>query len=637
MRRLPGVFLVACALAPPGAARAARDGAAAVVVVDGDLRLRRADGAQALRVGQPLPAAGGVVARAALRGETIAFQVVVFAGEGAPPVRTVTLALTDPVGPQGARLRAAVLREHYVRIDRRSRNDRFPEESLAWWPGARPSDADVFGDVPDALVPAPIGIGPVAPGPAIPAGALGAFWVDVEVPDAAPPGRYDASATLEGDGVSARFAVAVDVRPTPLPFRAAGAFAYYETERLTTRLGPAGGAIERQLWQLLHAHHIDALAPLTRVADVERLTAVYDGTLFTEAAGYRGPGVGRPPAVVALGSYGTLGAPTPDTLARVDAMIARMPPGPELFLYAIDESCKSPRGGEWKRAFAGHPTPRPVPVAQTCDGPPDRQAVDIAMLSAISFARGTTAAARASGRRAFIYNGMLPRTGVLVLDADPRGLVANGWITATMAIERWFYWESIYWNDDYRGGHGPVDPFVTAESFHNAGGDSSLGDGVLLYPGRQQGKFAASSLGTDAVFPSIRLKAVRRGIQDAGLIALAAREQPDETARLIARALPTALDEADLARRASWETAPLSFEAGRAALRALVTRDAPMTDTEIRSAFDDLAARRRQAVPLTPAPARRDRRIPIALIAALAAVLTLGFAARARYSRRRRS
>ena len=227
---------------------------------------------------------------------------------------------------------------------------------------------------------------------------------------------------------------------------------------------------------------------------------------------------------------------------------------------------------------------------------------------------------------------MLPRTGTLMLDADPRGLIANGWIAATMAIERWFYWESIFWDDDYRGGHGPIDPFVTAESFHNADGDASLGDGILLYPGRQQGKFAASSLGTDAVFPSIRLKAIRRGIQDAGLIALAARERPEETARLIARALPSALDEADLARRASWETAPLSFEAGRAALRALVTRDAPMTDAEIRAAFDDLAERRRRAVPLAPAPARGDRRLPIALIAALAAVLTLGFAARARYS-----
>ena len=141
------------------------------------------------------------------------------------------------------------------------------------------------------------------------------------------------------------------------------------------------------------------------------------------------------------------------------------------------------------------------------------------------------------------------------------------------------------------------------------------------------------------MFPSIRLKAIRRGIQDAGLIALAAREQPDETARLIARALPTALDEADVGRRASWETAPLSFEAGRAALRALVTRDAPMTDAEIRAAFDDLAdaaaagrwRSRRLRHTARSLPAHRP-------IAALAAVVTLGFAGtRALQSPRRRS
>ena len=271
-------------------------------------------------------------------------------------------------------------------------------------------------------------------------------------------------------------------------------------------------------------------------------------------------------------------------------------------------------------------------MAQTCGDPPDRQAADIAMLPAENFARATPTAARAAGRRAFIYNGRLPHTGTLMLDADPRGLIANGWIAAAMAIERWFYWESTFWDDDNPGGHGAIDPFVTAESFHNGDGDAALGDGLLLYPGRQQGRFAASSLGADVVFPSIRLKAIRRGIQDAGLIALAARERPEETARVVARALPAALDEADPAGRASWETAPLSFEAGRAALRALVTRDAPMTDAEIRAAFDDLAVRRRRAVAV-----RGHRRLPIALIVACAAVLTLGFAARARYSRRRRS
>jgi len=404
-------------------------------------------------------------------------------------------------------------------------------------------------------------------------------------------------------------------------------------------MGGDGLAVERQLWQLLHAHHIDGLAELLRVANVDRLAAVYDGTLFTEAAGYHGPGVGLAPAVVALGSYGQLGAPTPDSMARADAMLARLPVGPEIFLYAIDEHCQSPRAGDWRRALAAHPPSRPLPVAQTCDDPPAQQPVDIAMLSAFKFARATTDDARATGRRAFIYNGVLPRTGALVLDADPIGLVADGWIAAAMAIERWFYWESIYWDDDNRGGRGAIDPFTSAESFHNADGDSELGDGILLYPGRQVGRFAASSLGVDAVFPSLRLKAIRRGIEDAGLIALAARERPEEAAQLVGRALPAALDEADPERSASWQTAPLSFGEARMGLRALITRPAPMSDAEVRAAFEDLARRRRAAVPLASVPIGRRAKAMAGLAAAVAALLALaavGFAARARYIRRRR-
>ena len=217
------------------------------------------------------------------------------------------------------------------------------------------------------------------------------------------------------------------------------------------------------------------------------------------------------------------------------------------------------------------------------------------------------------GRRAFIYNGMLPahghadagrrsaRPGRQRLDRGDdgdRALVLLGvdrsGTTTTAAAA------------------AAIDPFVTAESFHNDDGDAALGDGLLLYPGRQQGKFAASSLGTDAVLPSMRLKAIRRGIQDAGLIALAAREQPEETARLIARALPAAWTKRMLGRPRLVGDGAALFEAGRAALRALVTREAPMTDAEIRAAFDDLAERRRRAVPLARASGRGLRRVPIA-------------------------
>jgi hypothetical protein len=306
----------------------------------------------------------------------------------------------------------------------------------------------------------------------------------------------------------------------------------------------------------------------------------------------------------------------------------------DVFLYAIDEQCESPRAAAWKAALAARPAGARVRVGHTCDEPPERQSVDIAMLPGHAFPRAAPAAARAAGRRAWIYNGALPRTGTFMLDAQPLGLVADGWIAAAFGIERWFYWESIFWDDDNKGGRGAVDPFVATETFHNADGDTALGDGLLLYPGRQRPPFEARSLGVPAVLPSLRLKALRRGIQDAALVALAARDAPAETRRLVLAAVPAALDEATDRRPPFWEAEGATFAPARAALRALITTAAPLPQAQARAAFDQLAAARPAAIPL--APKARARRRPGAA-AIFAAVLALGVLITAAASRRRRS
>jgi hypothetical protein len=623
-------MLLLLALAAPRIAVAAPTGAEALAVGD-ELRVRRSDVALARARGQAL-GAGAEVALQAMRGETVAFQVVVVAGDA--DLRSASLSVSPLASSEGGPAPAVeIFREHYLRVDGRSRNDARPAESLGWTPGARPQDARVRGEVPDALLPIALAADPVAAGPAVPARQTGAFWIDVFVPEATRAGAYLGEATVTADGAPlARFRVRVTVLDAVLPFRATGAFVYYEAERLERRIGD-GAAVERQLWQLLHAHHLDALAPLSRPQDVARLSSAYDGSLFREGAGYAGPGAGVPPSVVALGSYGILGEPTPDALARVDAMAAALPASvDDVFLYAIDEQCESPRAAAWKAALAARPAGARVRVGHTCDDPPERQSVDIAMLPGHAFPRAAPAAARAAGRRAWIYNGALPRTGTLMLDAQPQGLVADGWIAAAFGIERWFYWESIFWDDDNKGGRGAIDPFVTTETFHNADGDTALGDGLLLYPGRQRPPFEARSLDVAAVLPSIRLKALRRGIQDAGLVALAARDAPEETRRIVLAAMPAALDEAAPTRPPFWEVEGATFAPSRAALRALVTTSAPLPRAQAREAFDALAAARPAAVPLAPKP--RPRRFGAA--AMLAAVLALGALVTAA-SRRRRS
>src|SRR5262249_46482699 len=152
----------------------------------------------------------------------------------------------------------------------------------------------------------------------------------------------------------------------------------------------------------------------------------------------------------------------------------------------------------------------------------------------------------------WVYNGAMPRAGTLLLDAEPVSLRVDGWIAATRPVGRWFLWETTFWSDDNRGGRGPVDPFTKVESFHNNHGDVALLDGLLVYPGTQVGAFASRSLGFPGVFPSIRLKNLRRGIEDAGYFALARANNPAEADAIARRLVPRALDEASQADPPAW-------------------------------------------------------------------------------------
>jgi hypothetical protein len=635
-----GLVVLAAALTVSTQSKVHAQSGAAVFAVDDETRVRREDVVLVRARGKAVSPAGELALQA-LRGETVAFQLVV-AG-GAAPVDAVTVSVPDLVPADGSapgarRVHADVFREHYLQVNRRSRNRHRPRESLGWEPEARADDAQMMGDVPDALIPIAIDARPVLPPPAVAPGQTGAFWVDLFVPESLPAGEYAAEAQVRGDGaLLARVALKLTVRAPVMPYRVTGAFMFYEAERLDKRMGN-GDAVEPQLWQLLHAHHIDALAQLNRDTDIKRLRAAYDGSLFREGRGYVGPGVGLPPSVVAFGTYGALGGPKDDSIERIEDMNRALPPGiDDVFVYAVDEQCKSTYGADWKEALASRPAGRRVRVGQTCDKPPETQAVDFAMLPGQAFTRAAPGAARAAGKHAWIYNGQLPRTGCLMLDADPRGLIADGWISAAFGIERWFYWESVFWDDDNSGGRGRIDPFTAVETFHNDEGDVALLDGLLLYPGRQEGKFAAHSLGVDAVLPSLRLKALRRGIQDAGLIALAAREHADDVRRIVMERIPRALDEAPPVEKAAWDRPDGSFADAREALRALIANPAPLPLAQARASFQALAEARPAAVGL--AMTRRQYKIRKLAIKAggVMAVGILGLVVLVRLLRRRRA
>ena len=352
---------------------------------------------------------------------------------------------------------------------------------------------------------------------------------------------------------------------------------FFDPGRIEATIGSKTAV--RQYQQLMHAHHLSTIFPIDRAADVQAHAAALTGELFTPAYGYQGPGRGVGASVVALGAYGSLGDPSPARIADVAAILAALErlgiqdrPGElDVFLYAVDEQCESPRGQLWKRALANSEVPalRRLRVAHTCSEPPAAQAVDLVVVSASKYSSRWADEAAERGKHVWIYNGQLPQTGQFLSDGWRVALRANAWIQSAYRIERWFYWESTFWDDSNRGGLGAHDVFAGAETFHNQDGDFCNGDGVLVYPGRQPA-FPAHSADHDGVFPSVRLKQWRRGISDAGYLELGRAVDRDRVERIIRTLVPTALDQARPGPTPAWSTSVQAYEAARRELFGLV-------------------------------------------------------------------
>jgi hypothetical protein len=156
------------------------------------------------------------------------------------------------------------------------------------------------------------------------------------------------------------------------------------------------------------------------------------------------------------------------------------------------------------------------------------------------------------------YNGAPPRAGAMVVDTPAPGLRTWGWIAARYAIPTWYVWDALYWHDRHAAkqrhdaglGHAldRADP-VTFDD----GEDHGNLDGVLAYPGDD----------TAPCRPSLRLEALRRGLEDRALLDAAMACRPDAAAAELARIVPVALGDAPPSGPPAWPADDAAFEAAR--------------------------------------------------------------------------
>jgi hypothetical protein len=205
-------------------------------------------------------------------------------------------------------------------------------------------------------------------------------------------------------------------------------------------------------------------------------------------------------------------------------------------------------------------------------------------------------------KRSCMYNGGRPGSGSLALEDDGVALRQLGWTQFKFRIDRWFVWESTYYNN-FQGGRGETNVLQVAQTFGGTsetpspelgmtGWNYTNGDGVLFYPGTDT-LFPQDSFELPGPLASLRLKHWRRGLQDHDYLTMAERVDPQRTREIVKKLIPKVLWENDIQNPLdptyvhcpiSWSTDPDAWEAARAELAAIITQaERPSTSPPRRS------------------------------------------------------
>lgn len=561
----------------------------------------------------------------AARNETVGFQIIVRtveAGSASLSVKPTKLfALAPPAGNGGSAGREdiaaanlfnqQVFRAHYVQIDSGGYTWGPPTRVLPW-PAA----------YPDALIPMDAPCGPdLDPGPGpvlleqielpVLAGRNQAVWIDTFIAPAVTPGQYSQQLELAIGQARLNLSVELVVHAASLPDKpnidAVGElYAAYEAEGVGRDVNrPAWQAMAQCYQRLAHQHRTVFIErfPKGLAADQQRgyvqaFGPALSGELFTTARGYQGPGlatpvtVWRPPWPQRVDVH--LEAPLSNReLARYQALAKQWQKmvteqrwdQTRYFAYVFDEIDGPPKPGV---EAATHSTylamahQQMARVQQALDAGSPSLPIDLLWTShsnpvqwlgkpgldltgTIRLWAPNAGAAdpqfmgdrSASGNTTWFYHSGHPAVGAHSINASGIEMRTWGVIGARYGFKGQFMWAVNLGSE--------TAPFAQPSYKPD---DDRVGNGVLVYPGNQLPLLGLPS--RPGPIPSMRLKAWRRGLQDAELFFLARQKDAVMANALIRELVPQAL--ADGRGEPSWPAEPARWIEFRRALLAMASQ-----------------------------------------------------------------
>jgi hypothetical protein len=485
---------------------------------------------------QPAPSAVWDGSRIKLfggRNEIVAFQLIVRAtGDGIAALTAGLPALTrrggseaityappaaDPSDTRGRPIQ--IFSVNYMNVQQAS------NATWIYTPGSPAAPAKPTGWKPVQLVPENARAGKGGLPVAVRPGETQSLWFEIYTGRDHPAGVYEGAVALTADGRPVSVPIELEVLDFTLPdSNALTAMVYYESSQP----------------QLYQGHNLDAVyhrfahrqrIELVNAYDAARVTAEagrFDGSDFTPAAGYEGPGQSTGNKVVPASFYspGTGWDDRATAWQRSDAwmsMLATKVPGAITFLYMPDEPSSSQFPGIRTIADNIHSNPGPgkdLNVFVTHSFTSGLQgAVDMWCTAPRSYDPAQAASEKAAGNDWWVYNGGRPAGPAITMDApvsDPREI---GWAAFKAGLRGYFYWHGVHWhhNSQKKVGSRDQDVWGNPVTFDNrdasGNGDFANGDGVLLYPGTEK-LHPEQDRGIEGPIATLELANLRRGLQD---------------------------------------------------------------------------------------------------------------------------
>ena len=400
------------------------------------------------------------------------------------------------------------------------------------------------------------------------------IWIDLHIPAAASPGTYRGLIEVKFPYQTYRQPITVEVADVTLP--AAGrqlVMVYYLPQLVGAAAGVQGQALnrlEREYHQLAQAHGA-FLVYDTGLPRLDRYLPMMRGDLYKD-----GParGQGAPYWPVPLDARNKQGVQRLSTAYM--RWFQRHGLTTQPFAYLADEpqSLEAYRQirqrAAWVKAAPAPGNQLPIfvteQVAPEAPGWPSLVGAVDYWVSGDNFPEPAASRRRTTAERFFTYNGRPPHSGSQLLDPPGTDLRSWGWIAHRFDMDSWFLWQGAYYRDIYNDGP-VVDPLTHAGTYDRRRGGKGYqlgnGDGVLIYP---------PPPGHKGPLASMRLKALRRGVQDRLYLELAGRCGKGEQAMALARELiPRALGEASEQQPPSWPQAEEPWEKSRHKLIEMVS------------------------------------------------------------------